>query len=70
MQRSEKRSRYEASLARASRALWSAINAAEQCNDPGAAEDATAIRTEVHRLLEDSTNGKRRPRSRQLKLEA
>lgn len=64
---SESRSKYEASLARASRALWLAADQAERIQDTGAVEDCVAIRREVARLMEDSIKGKRRKR-RQLDL--
>lgn len=54
------RSKYEAQLAVASRALYRAAEAAEEIGDRGAQDDCLQIRTELARLMEDSVRGKKR----------
>lgn len=56
------RSKYERDLAHASWALMRAAEGAERIGDEGAMDDCLQIRTEVSRLLEDSTNGRKRRR--------
>lgn len=67
MTKGEKRSLYEQQLARASKYLIYASNAAEAIGDEGAVDDCLQIRTEISRLLEDSVSGRKR-RRRQLHL--
>lgn len=62
MDTSQARSRYEAQLHCAHRALFRAWNAAEDCGDYGAAEDCRQLQYEISRLMEDSLKGKKRPR--------
>lgn len=67
MQMGLARSKYESRLALAARALREAAENAQRIGDEGAEDDCLAIRQEIARLLEDSCNGKKRPR-RQLQL--
>lgn len=61
------RSKYEAQLSVASRALRAAAERAEEIGDEGAMDDVLQLRTEVSRLMEDSVNGRKR-RRRQLTM--
>lgn len=62
MASSQQRSKYEAALSRAHRALFWAERAAGEAGDEGAAEDCTALQAELSRLMSDSISGKKRPR--------
>lgn len=59
MERSKARSRFEAQLAIAHRAMHRAEEAADDLGDPGAAYDCYAIGSELRRLMEDSIAGHR-----------
>lgn len=63
------RSRYEAGLHAANRALWRAHEAAEVLGDRGAMEDLEQMQAETRRLMELSIRGKRAPIRAQLELE-
>lgn len=62
MSTSTQRSRLEANIAVAARALRRAGDIADELGDPGAQEDCYAIIDHLRAMLESSVNGKRRPR--------
>ena len=60
MSYSHERATMEAELARAHRALYRALEAAERMNDRGAGEDIAQLLPEVTRIAEKSLTGKPR----------
>lgn len=68
MRNSQARSRYEQSLATAHRAIYRAIDQAEQLGDQGAEHDCHQILKEIQRLAEASLRGKVRPMRGQAEL--
>lgn len=54
------RAQYEAALARAHRAVWSAGEAAEALGERGALSDLLQLLGELTRISDDSASGRRR----------
>lgn len=63
------RARYEATLARAHRAVWIAVQAAAELGDDGAEQDLTEIMKHLSSMANDSLKGKVKVMKGQLKLD-
>lgn len=62
MAQSKQRSRYEAALAVAHRALWRAADVADELGDEGAVEDLAELQRYLAVMVDDSLRGRKRPR--------